>query len=263
MIYCGKTNIGKVRATNQDSFAVKRYSDDVLLAVVCDGMGGVRGGNIASETAIELFMKSFENNSVVDLSKCDPIDQTQATAALAHAVYDANEAVYEKSLSQSELAGMGTTLVAALIVQNRLYVANIGDSRLYIDSNKKLIQISEDHSYVQFLIDVGDITPEEAKTHPYRNRITRAVGIQPEIDCDYFTVDLDKYPNAKILLCSDGLCGQVDNLVMHKIINKPISRNDTAQAHTEKTVDKLIDEALKAGGPDNITVILVSTEKSQ
>ncbi len=261
MIYSGKTNIGKVRSTNQDSFAVKSFSEDILLAVVCDGMGGVRGGNVASETAIELFMKSFENASVIDLNKISSIDATKATAALAHAVFDANEAVYNKSLTQSELTGMGTTLVAALIVKNKLYVANIGDSRLYIDSGKKLIQISEDHSYVQFLIDVGDITPEEAKTHPYRNRITRAIGIQPEIDCDYFTVDLDKYPGAKILLCSDGLCGQVDNLVMHKIINKPLSRKESAENKIERTVDKLIDEALEAGGPDNITAILISANE--
>lgn len=258
MIYCGKTNIGKVRATNQDSFAIKQYADDILLAVVCDGMGGVRGGNIASETAIELFMKSFENNSVIDLSNCAEIDSTQATAALAHAVFDANEAVYSKAMAQSELSGMGTTLVGALIIKNKLYVANIGDSRLYIDSGKKLIQISEDHSYVQFLIDVGDITPEEAKVHPYRNRITRAIGIQPEIDCDYFTVDLEKYPNYKILLCSDGLCGQVDNLVMHKIINKPLTRKETAENKLESTVDRLIEEALESGGPDNITAILIS-----
>ena len=258
MIYCGKTNIGKVRSTNQDSFAVKRLSDDILVAVVCDGMGGMRGGNIASETAISLFMQSFESSSVINLGNTKKIDDTRAMAALAHAVFDANEAVYDKSIKEPELAGMGTTLVAALIIKNKLYVANIGDSRLYIDSGKTLLQISEDHSYVQFLIDVGDITPEEAKTHPYRNRITRAVGIQPEIDCDYFTVDLNKYPNAKILLCSDGLCGQVDNLVMHKIISKPISKKENADTHTEKTVDKLINEAMKAGGPDNITAILIN-----
>lgn len=258
MIYCGKTNIGKVRSTNQDSFAIKKLSDDILVAVVCDGMGGMRGGNIASETAISLFMQSFENSSVINLANTKKIDDTRAMAALAHAVFDANEAVYDKSIKEPQLAGMGTTLVAALIIKNKLYVANIGDSRLYIDSGKTLLQISEDHSYVQFLIDVGDITPEEAKTHPYRNRITRAVGIQPEIDCDYFTVDLNKHPGAKILLCSDGLCGQVDNLVMHKIISKPLSKKESADAHIEKTVDKLINEAMKAGGPDNITAILIN-----
>ena len=261
MIYSGKTNIGKVRSTNQDSFAIKSFSDDVLVAVVCDGMGGVRGGNIASETAIEHFMRNFENGNVIDLKSSAQIDATRATAALAHAVYDANEAVYNKASTSPELSGMGTTLVACLIIGKRLYVANIGDSRLYVDFGKKLTQISEDHSYVQFLIDVGDITPEEAKTHPYRNRITRAVGIQPEVDCDFFTVELDKYPNAKILLCSDGLSGQAENNDVHKIINSTFKKNEDAQGRLDRSVDMLIDEALECGGPDNITVILISANE--
>ena len=263
MIYSGKTNVGKVRSTNQDSFAIKSFSHDVLVAVVCDGMGGVRGGNIASETAIEYFMKNFEDGDVADLNANPYIDATQAMAALAHAVYDANEAVYNKAISSSELNGMGTTLVACLLIGTRLYVANVGDSRLYVDFGKKLTQVTEDHSYVQFLVDVGDITPEEAKTHPYRNRITRAIGIQPEIDCDLFTVELDKYPDAKVLLCSDGLCGQVDNSVMHKIMKTVQSKKDDAQANLDHTVDMLIDEALESGGPDNITVILLSADPNQ
>lgn len=257
MIYSGKTDIGKIRTTNQDSFAVKSYSDDVLVAVVCDGMGGVRGGNVASETAIEHFMQSFEDKSVVDLDSLKKLDETEAYAALAHAVYDANEAVYNKAIGSAELSGMGTTLVACLIFGKRMYVANIGDSRIYIDNGKKLTQISEDHSYVQFLIDVGDITPEEAKTHPYRNRITRAVGIQPEVDCDYFTIDLNKYRDPLVLLCSDGLCGQAENEEMHRILNLP-QKGDDAEQRLESASDMLIDTALEHGGPDNITVILIS-----
>ncbi len=255
MIYSGKTNIGKVRLVNQDSFAIKSFANDVLVAVVCDGMGGVRGGNIASETAIEAFMKSLENTLLADLNKGSSIDATKAMTILAHAVYDANEAVYNKAIGSPELMGMGTTLVACMALGKRLYVTNVGDSRLYIDSGKKLSQITEDHSYVQFLVDVGDITPEEAKNHPYKNRITRAVGIQPSIDCDMFTVNLD--PDAKVLLCSDGLCGQVEDNVMHKLL-KNGSKKDSIQKQLDKSVDLLIEEALDNGGPDNITVVLLS-----
>jgi protein phosphatase len=257
MIYSGKTNVGKVRLTNQDSFAIKSYASDVIVAVVCDGMGGARGGNIASETAIEYFMKSFEGEELADLNKNPYIDATKAMSLLGHAVYNANEAVYNKAISSPELMGMGTTLVACLIIKDHMYVANVGDSRLYIDSGKKLSQITEDHSYVQFLVDVGDITPEEAKTHPYKNRITRAVGIQPDIDCDMFGVELDKYPDASVLLCSDGLCGQVEDTMMHKIIKAPGSKKDSEQTKLDCRVDKLIDAALENGGPDNITVILL------
>lgn len=255
MIYSGKTHIGKVRTTNQDSFAIKQVSDDLLIAVVCDGMGGARGGNIASETAIEHFLSS--------LAKCgitadNPRRADAVPAALAGAVFEANEAVYNKSISNPEYNGMGTTLVACIITGTTVYIANIGDSRLYIDTQKKLTQISEDHSYVQFLIDVGDITPEEAKHHPYRNRITRAVGIQPETESDFFTLDLNKYPGGKILLCSDGLCGQVDSKVIHKILNSSRRKNESEDEHMNRICDKLVEAALNAGGPDNITAVVIS-----
>lgn len=255
MIYSGKTHIGKVRTTNQDSFMIKKLSDSFLIAVVCDGMGGAKSGNVASQTAIEYFLSSFEKSGITEGATDKNPDEI--SAALAQAVFEANEAVYKKAISAYEFNGMGTTLVACVISGNRLFVANIGDSRLYIYSGKKLIQLTEDHSYVQFLIDVGDITPEEAKTHPYRNRITRAVGVQPEVDCDLFTHDLTKFPDAKLLLCSDGLCGQVDGKHIGKILNSNISKGNNAEANMEKITDKLINAALDAGGPDNITAVVI------
>lgn len=258
MFYSGKTDIGKVRSTNQDSFAIKSYSDDVLVAVVCDGMGGVQGGNIASETAVEYFFKSLESKSIINLEDGEKIPTNSLAAALGQAVTDANTAVYEKSLSDKEYSGMGTTLTACIIVGNRMFVSNVGDSRLYIDAGKKLTQITQDHSYVQFLVDVGDITPEEAKTHPYRNRITRAIGIQPDVECDIFTEELDKYQSPKILICSDGLCGQVDDPVMHKAISVARRRGEDEAAKLDRICSSLIDKALAAGGPDNITAILIS-----
>lgn len=259
MIYSGKTHIGKVRTTNQDSFAVRQAADDFLIAVVCDGMGGARGGNVASETAIEHFLLSLEKYGITNEQTQKKPDEV--SAALAQAVFEANEAVYTKAISSPEYNGMGTTLVACIASGNKLFIANIGDSRLYIDSGKKLTQISEDHSYVQFLIDVGDITPEEAKYHPYRNRITRAIGIQPEVDSDFFTLDLAKYPDSKILLCSDGLCGQVESKNLHKILNTSILKGETEEAHCERIVDKLVEEALNEGGPDNITAVVICTKK--
>ncbi len=259
MIYYGLTDIGKVRQTNQDSYAIKKLSDDVLAAIVCDGMGGARGGNIASETAIRHFLKSLEDKNVIDPAREKSFSDEEITAALAHAVYDANEAVYRTAIENSELFGMGTTLVACIIHKNKLYAANVGDSRLYIDSGRKLTRISHDHSYVQFLIDVGDITPAEAKTHPYRNRITRAVGIQPDVDSDIFTVELEKYPKAKILLCSDGLCGLVDERDIHRILSAAKFGTDPESLCRSRAVS-LKDAALKSGGTDNITVVLIETE---
>ena len=151
MFYSGKTDIGKVRSTNQDSFAIKSYADSVLVAVVCDGMGGVQGGNIASETAVEYFFKSLESKNIINLEDGEKIPTNSLTAALGQAVTDAYTAVYEKSLSDKEYSGMGTTLTACIIVGNRMFVSNVGDSRLYIDAGKKLTQITQDHSYVQFL----------------------------------------------------------------------------------------------------------------
>lgn len=258
MFYSGKTDIGKVRSTNQDSFSVKAYSENLLVAIVCDGMGGVQGGNVASETAVEYFFKSLESKNIINLDDGEKIPTKAATAALGQAVVEANTAVYEKSLSSKEYAGMGTTLTACIVVGNRLIVANVGDSRLYVDANKKLTQITQDHSYVQFLVDVGDITPEEAKTHPYRNRITRAIGIQPDVECDIFTMELDKNQNPKILICSDGLCGQVDDTVMHKAINAARKRGEDDEARLDRVCSNLIKKALDNGGPDNITAILIS-----
>ncbi len=253
MIYSGKTHTGKVRATNQDSLAIKMFADNFLVAVVCDGMGGARAGNVASETAIEYFLKSFEKSKVAEPS-ANKNDEA-ISAAFVSAVYDANEAVYKKAISSPEYIGMGTTLVACIIMDKKLYVANVGDSRLYMYSGKKLTQITEDHSYVQFLIDVGDITPEQAKHHPYRNRITRAIGVQPEVDGDYFKFDLEKYPDAKILLCSDGLCSQVESKQIQKILSS--LKADSTSLQYEKVTDKLINAALDAGGPDNITAIVI------
>lgn len=262
MIYSGKTDIGKVRTNNQDSFAIKRFSENTLVAIVCDGMGGARGGNIASETAVECFLKNFDDKSIIDLENPESITPDTAAAALAHAVFDANHAVYVKSISDSALSGMGTTLAACIIVGNTMYVANVGDSRLYVDSGKKLIQITQDHSYVQFLIDVGNITPDEAKNHPYRNRITRAIGIQPEVDCDIFTVNLAKYQNPKVLICSDGLCGQVEDTVMHEITASAYKGRTLKQDKLDNAVNALINAALDNGGPDNITAVLISVKES-
>ena len=258
MFYSGKTDIGKVRSSNQDSFAIKSYPGGLLVAIVCDGMGGVQGGNVASETAVEHFFKSLESKNIINLEDGEKIPTNSLAAALGQAVTDANTAVYEKSLTDKEFSGMGTTLTACIVIGNRMFVANVGDSRLYIDANKKLTQITQDHSYVQFLIDVGDITPEEAKTHPYRNRITRAIGIQPEVECDIFTEELDKYQNPKILICSDGLCGQVEDAVMHKAINPARRRSEDDTARLDRICKTLIDKALASGGPDNITAILIS-----
>ena len=174
-------------------------------------MGGANGGNIASRLAVDVFEKTLTEA----LSKTAPagtaadveLDPSGSDygALLREAAEAANSAVYSRANASSELRGMGTTLVAALVIGGMLFAVNIGDSRLYIAASGKLTQLTRDHSYVQYLVDIGKITPEEAAANPIRNIITRSVGNEPEVEADIYKVDLSAYGQGYILLCSDGL----------------------------------------------------------
>jgi len=160
---------------------------------------------------------------------------------------------------------MGTTLVAALVCDDMVYVVNIGDSRLYLISDNTITQITHDHSYVQHLIDTGSLSVEDARNHPYRNRITRAVGIKNEIETDIFSVDLSCLDIGYLLLCSDGLCGQVLPEEIYAIISSDLDIDvvtDVDQELADKTV-RLIEAANKAGGPDNITALLIKYTRQE
>lgn len=254
MKFYGKTDVGIRRTENQDCFGIYEILPGVTLLAVCDGMGGMAGGATASRLALDTFAQSMREHILPDNPEDEPdLGSVGLRFSLSASASEANRAVWkEADESDGKLEGMGTTLVALLVVENTLaYSLNIGDSRMYEITNDKIEQLTKDHSYVQQLLDLGQLTYEEAKTFPMRNVITRAVGIEGDVVADIHslnpapgTPDSPRY----ILLCSDGLCGVVSDEEIAEIVRGEGSLKD-------KT-DLLVSAACNAGGPDNITVVL-------
>lgn len=260
LILCGKTDVGEKRNTNQDTFAVRMIIPQVSLGVVCDGMGGANGGNIASTIARDVFVGQIESFFIRVQARraLGYVTEGDCSALLAHAVVAANRAVYDMAQQRPELKGMGSTLVAALAVGGQVHVVNVGDSRMYLMSQGELSQVTRDHSLVQHLLDTGKITGEEAKNYPKKNMITRAVGIEKGIEADILSVDLSDCEEAVILLCSDGLSNFISDEGIHTLLQAHfrVEMRDTFTA--EKTVQTLIDTANANGGGDNVTAVLMA-----
>jgi protein phosphatase len=256
LLYCGKSDVGMRRKINQDIYgAMPIWDDDGLLLIVCDGMGGHKAGDTASRTAMEAF------RSVVASRPCtaeDPIIRSDSIkSTLVAAVKEANEAVYRLAQSSEEYTGMGTTLVAAIISRGMLYAVNIGDSRLYIITRHEAKQITRDHSFVQFLVQTGQLTPEEAKNSPRKNVITRAVGVASKTEEDFFNINLRKWGSGYILLCTDGLTNYLDDKILFELLFQSRDKvRPTPQEELEKKADTLVTYANQSGGSDNITVLL-------
>ncbi len=254
MKFYGKTDVGVCRSENQDCFGIYEILPRVTLLAVCDGMGGSAGGSVASRLALETFSTAMRDHiRPEDPDEHPDLGIDALHFALSASVSDANRAVWRAADdSDGKLEGMGTTLVALLYVENTLiYWVNVGDSRLYEITADSIRQISKDHSYVQYLIDLGKLTYEEAATSPIRNIITRAVGIEDEIDADIDLLDSAVGPADDpryLLLCTDGLSGVVSDDEIAQIVRRPGTLK-------EKT-DALVAAAREGGGPDNITVIL-------
>ncbi len=249
MIYFGKTDIGKRRMANQDSFGIYKIAENSMLFVVCDGMGGANGGEEASKLALDAFhgeikssCASFINEEVLDICRVD------MDILLKNALSEANNAVYRAAIDNPALSGMGTTLVALFVIDGKAVSLNVGDSRMYKINSEGIKQITHDHSYVQYLIDIGQITPEEAKKNSKRNIITRAVGTSDELEGDIEDVELGE--GSYFLLCSDGLTGMVGDT--------EISETVLSEGSIEDKVNTLIEKANENGGIDNITAILLS-----
>ncbi len=234
----GKSDIGKVRGTNQDSFRIVKINK-MYLCVVCDGMGGAAGGSTASDAACEEFVSSMA-------LKINESGSGEYEKMLIESIDEANRKVYEMSQEDKELSGMGTTLCAILTDGKKVWASSVGDSRIYAFSKGGIFQISHDHSYVQALIDSGTITVDESKNHPNKNIITRAVGTQPTIECDTFVLDFDAQG---YLICSDGLT----NYISDNELNEIFLQNNDAQ----DIVNEYIERANAAGGGDNVTVIVI------
>ncbi|MHB1154179.1 MAG: Stp1/IreP family PP2C-type Ser/Thr phosphatase [Eubacteriales bacterium] len=259
MLYCGKSDMGRKRSTNQDCFVAIELREDILLSVVCDGMGGAAGGNIAAETASKVFSGYITDNTLrIEQDMFGGSVKPDISAVLTEAASEANYAVYAMANENPELTGMGTTLISALICGNTAYIVNVGDSRLYTLTDSEIKKVTRDHSFVQYLVDMGQLTPEEAEKSPHRNIMTRAIGIDKTVESDIYTVTLSAGDIRYILLCSDGLTNYVTGEKIHTVLSSGSSEED--RTALEDKVTSLISLANKAGGGDNITALVVNVK---
>lgn len=338
MVFYGLSDVGMRRQNNQDSFGYLKIAENAEVYVVCDGMGGANGGNVASEMAVRAFTSYLGNalgefidrdsgilaipddtdslglyaetvefnissddtygssDGIADTeisqengsrdesegysdcedpadgsgdSESESFDNTEESKKstditpferlMRDAANAANREVYEASRHDSELSGMGTTLVAALAVGDRVFIAWIGDSRIYYFCGNEMAQLTHDHSYVQYLVDMGQITPEEARKSPYRNIITRAVGSENSVDADTSVLYVTEKPSY-LLLCSDGLTGYVDEPDICDIVSENSAAScdeERAEEELRGKTERLIEAANENGGGDNITAFLV------
>ncbi len=239
MKYSILTDRGILRETNQDNCMAACPDADSCYAVVCDGMGGAQAGDVASEIAVKIiadriaaaWRKDMTNGSVIRL--------------LESAITAANVTIYDKAEEDPALSGMGTTVVAAVIIGDRLVVAHAGDSRAYACTDR-LTQLTKDHSLVQDMVDAGMITQEQAAVHPNKNYITRALGVAEKIEIDFSEFTFAE--NEKLLLCSDGLT----NFVEESRIAEILSSDDC-----DTMAKRLVDAANENGGGDNITAVVL------
>ncbi len=235
-----KSDIGLVRTSNQDDCRFGVFSPCCAWAVVCDGMGGANGGNVASSVAVELITEQIEQLYDEKLSK------DQLVTLLTDIVQRANTKVFDLSLTDDNLEGMGTTCELVFVKDRTIHVVHVGDSRTYSIRGGKIKQLTEDHSVVQEMVRRGEITQEEAAVHPNKNIITRALGIRPEVCIDYIEANFS-YGDV-LLICTDGLTNCVSNGDIVKIVH---------ENRGEDMTNKLVEKAKDGGGTDNITVTVI------
>ena len=244
----GGTDVGKKRGHNEDSFGVFR---EIGLYMVADGMGGHAAGEVASQAAVDT-MNGFITSTAGEEDITWPFERDsgmdRASNRLMVGIRLANKAIFDRAQSSSSLKGMGTTVVAALSDKDNLYIAHVGDSRAYRLSGGVLRRLSMDHSYVEEQVQAGLITPAQARTHPLRNMVTRALGVREDVKIDidsHLMVRGDVY-----LLCSDGLSGMLTDDEVARIIA-------SCQDDLKSCVERLIKAANDKGGDDNITAVLL------
>lgn len=239
----GITDKGKVRSENQDSYIIENCDKlKSVIAVICDGMGGAKAGDLASRLSSKEFVSRIFESLVAPRFFIGNQEKL-----LRESCADANGVVYEYSRFDANYNGMGTTLVGGIITRRKAFLVNVGDSRAYHLSRAGIEQISRDHSYVQELVNMGAITREEAETHQKKNIITRALGVDRSVECDYFECPLKAGDG--ILLCSDGLSNMVSDKEMYECFLN--------NGSPEEVCSKLMALALDRGARDNVTVVLV------
>ena len=242
MQYWGLTDPGMVRKQNQDAYHIVKLDKTSVLAIVCDGMGGAKSGNVASSLAVDVFVQEVQRRWVpgTDWDKADQI--------LRSAVKLANFTVYDQAKQYVEFDGMGTTLVAALIRGQKVTVVNVGDSRAYGITEGGIRQLTKDHSLVQLMVDRGEIRPEMAKSYPGKNLITRAIGTEPVVLCDMFRQEFQR--GDFLLLCSDGLSNMMDDQeILFEVVHG---------VNKSRCCQRLLNITKTRGAPDNVTSILIA-----
>ena len=244
------TDVGQVRTVDEDSilaadlsFGVNSESSKFLLLAVADGMGGHAKGEEASKIAL---------NAIAGAVIPDLLNNTPFTKILEKGIQNANQDILDYTAENPEASGMGTTSVCAVVKDNQIHLANVGDSRAYRVSDDEICRVTKDHSYVQALIDEGDITEEQAREHPRKNEITRAVGIMPSIEVDTMKLTLDS--DESLLLCCDGVIAHLSDDDIHKIIR--------GSSDPQTACQEIVDMANERGGSDNISLIILSSEGS-
>ena len=243
MEYSYLTDPGKVRDHNEDSVTIVKNGSGEILMAVADGMGGHKGGEIASSIAITNIGKRFMKISSVG-------NKDDAVAFLQEVVSEANMNLYRYTKENPESSGMGTTIVLALLTKNFLLFGNIGDSSGFVIKKGKLYKITSDHTLVNLLVKSGELTEEEAKNHPRKNVLMRALGANMTVEMDIFDVETDV---SGILLCSDGLTNMLDKEQIEKVLNSELSIDEKLQ--------KLILKSNNRGGTDNISVAYLTKEE--
>ncbi len=250
----GMTDIGTCRHRNEDSFGYCPLMPPPLikgrrgkpafgmLAVVCDGMGGAQGGEVASRTATEIFMNAMQN--------CEKKD---VESSMQSAIAKANRAVYEKAREDDALTGMGCTAAAAVAYDDTLALLHVGDSRIYLCHEGRLLLLTRDHSYVQQLVDAGKMSAEEARHSRYKNIITRAVGTAPRVEADFALCRWEE--GDKLLLCTDGLTGFVEESEICAVLSENITVEDASR--------ELIAAANARGCDDNLTALILENQKEK
>ena len=236
MEYGYLTDPGKVRTHNEDSVTIVKNINDEILLAVADGMGGHKGGEIASSIAINNVAKRFSEISSVG-------DKEDAITWIKDIVREANVSIYKYTAEHPESQGMGTTLVLAILTHNFLLFGNIGDSSGYVIKNKKLHKITNDHTLVNLLVKSGELTEEAAKDHPRKNVLMKALGATTTVEVDIFDVETDV---DGILLCSDGLTNMLEDDKIMKVLNEEID--------VQTKLSKLILKSNNRGGTDNISI---------
>ena len=242
MKFAIKSDVGQRRKVNEDAAGYFESKNHIPVMMVCDGIGGHNAGEIASAMALMSIGQAWEKTEFNDVE--------EVYQWLIQKITEANEAIFNRSAQYEDLYGMGTTLVAAIVIGNQLMIANVGDSRAYVLRNFQLKQLTEDQSLVNALLKSGEITPEEAENHPNKNIVTQSLGVTSSVEIDF--VRMTVKDEDTLLLCSDGLS---DMLSLEEIRNVMNHYSDVNQQ-----VEKAIEEANEAGGRDNITVAIAKIQ---